>query len=51
MKPTFSVLCARHAARNPHKPWRTICREVSAGLRKAKPVAQNKAVRLPYSEN
>jgi len=50
MKEKFSVLCARHAARNPHLPWRTVCQQVSKGLRCAKPVVENKVVRMPYKD-
>jgi len=52
MKLTFSQLCSRRASAHPYKPWRTICQEVSAGLRRktTKTVVENKAVRLPYKD-
>ncbi len=51
VKQSFSVLCARHAARYPYMKWSDVCKAVSAGLRPKKPVpVVTQQIRLPYKD-
>lgn len=49
MTPAIATKLARLAAQFPYKPYRELC-AMLAKRRRTKPVAQNKAVRLPYCD-